>query len=471
VTRNVSCTIFIYEKPGENCKRMAYIPNGNIKTKISIFERITSLKLTEESVREIKIIPRVFLINHTSFPKTEEYLRSKKNHIFLTFEDDEHSYNNEVRFSTRTSLIECISFIRVVEFWLQLDSQNTVIIRNTYRNSLSFYMLSLVRYIQDVTFDKAYEMVKENMRNVEMPKKSHRLYFENYLNGNEFKTLCLHQIVISTLPKKQIENSKPFGKPFYSLRIMEKPTISTVIHDEHHVICKVDAAVAGDVTLVLNRNNAKLFTLFLNTNSFEEGLFRFSKDDLVLDSGTILEADFTIDIIFFKTDKKSKVYDFNGKSLVISKFVGNYNENLLNRLKGEGYSKDDAMIATIVANSSTEVNKVLQKLEKKEKPKISAETSLERPYTPNDDVTLEDINLIVDIMPEKENAKTKKKMLPPKNAPKTGVTNSLTVKPFYWAVIPKSCDSIFNELDEVHTQIDFVKIRGLVLHYDRLPAA
>lgn len=31
------------------------------------------------------------------------------------------------------------------------------------------------------------------------------------------------------------------------------------------------------------------------------------------------------------------------------------------------------------------------------------------------------------------------------------------VRPFYWAVIPKSCDSIFNELDDIHTQIDYSK--------------
>lgn len=437
---------------------MAYVPNGNIKTKISIFERITSLRLADESVRETKVIPRVSLINHTSFPKTEEYLRTQKSHIFLTFDEDKHNFNNEVRFSTRTSLIECISFVRVAEFWLKLDSQNTVIIRNSYKSSLSFYLLGLVRYIQDTTFEQAYNTVKEKVKNLEIPKKLYLSYFENYLSGNEFKTLCIHQIVISTLPRKRVENSKPFGKPFYSLRIVEKPTISTVIHDEHHVICKVDTSIAGDVTLVLNRNNAKLFTLFLNTNSFEEGLYRFSKDDLVLDSGTILDDDFTIDIIFFKTDKKSKVYNLNGKSLLTDKFAGSYDENLLSRLKGEGYSKDDAMIATITANSSTGMSKVLQKLKKKEEvPNSSKETSLDRPYKPNDDITLVDINLIVDIMPEKENIKTKKRTLPPKNIPKTEIANSLTVRPFYWAVIPKSCDSIFNELDDVHTQIDFMK--------------
>lgn len=437
---------------------MVFISNGNIKTKISIFEHIASSKICGSSIKETKIMTNVYLINYTTYTRTDEYLKTKKKFIFLNFDEENKCFKCEVRLAKRISLIECIMFVHIVVFWLKLGHENIVIVRTTHRNVLSFFLNCLMRYIQDCTFEKAYNTIKNTVKQIEMPKKLHQMYFNNYLNNNEFRVLNLHQIVISTLPKKKLENSKPFGRPFYSLRIIEKPTISTVINDENHIICKVDTAVSGDITLVINKNNVKLFSLFLNTNSFEEGLYRFKKEDLTVENGTVLDDNFSMDIVFFGTTKNSKLYNFDAKFLLVEKYVGAYNIDLVNKLKGDGHNDVDAKIMAILAESSDKT-KIVQKMreEKNKETQLVIETYLDRPFKPNDNVKLEHIDLIVDILPEKTRNGKKKKRVPAKSVYEARAQNSLLIRPFYWAIIPKTCDSIFNELDDVHTQIDFSK--------------
>lgn len=441
---------------------MTFMSGTSIKSKISIFEKISSLNFKQNVIKETEILPRIFKINFTSFEKTTEYLKDKQKYLFLNFEDQNDVFNHEIRFSDRMILTECISFVQIMHFWLNLDEKAIIIIRNQKKELLETFLVCFLRFSKDQTFENAFKIIKKQIPQAVMPKDVILNLFEQYIQNQEFKTLQLHQIVISTLPKRKNDDKKPFLRPFYALRLVEKPTVSEVIHDNHHIIFKIDATVASDITLEIMQNNMKLFSLYINSIGYDEGLYRFNSEDCSIEKDTILDKNFSVDIVFFATDRKNKIQNFDGKSQIVDRLVGNYNSKIFNQLKTKGFKHDDAIIGALLQETSfkpistTIIQEKVKFLENEKENTLS-----QRPYEPNDNFELSEIELIKDFIPEKDEKKIKKKKLAPKrkiqNITEEMQKSTVVVRPFYWAVIPKSYDSIFNDLSDLPTYIDCTK--------------
>lgn len=436
---------------------------NDIRNKISIFERITSLNLRHNSIKEEEIYPRVFLINSSSYDKTVQYLKSREKSIFLNFEEQKENFYNEIRFKNKLSLEECISFANIINFWLNLSEESTIVIRFGKRDILGLYMTCFLISHRDLQLEEAEKTVNKSLLLRKTMSGSFLSLYEAFLKKNEFKSLDLHQIVISTIPRKRADSEKPFMKPFYSVRIVEKPIIPNVQHDENHIICKLDVTIRSDVLIEVYRNNSRLFTVFLNTIGYDEGLYRFTEKDCMVEDGTVLSPDFSIDIIFFTRNDRTRYLNFDPKAQISDIFAATINKKSYKYFKQLGLSHEDAIISIL-----TEDLNVFDTL-----PEIEEETSenneiqeikddLTRPYEPNDSLELEDLEIIHEYIPEKKEEKVKKRKLAPARKPKVEPEqkkeDSVVVRPFYWAAIPKSCDSIFNELqDDVSSYIDCTK--------------
>ncbi|KRH93650.1 putative Actin-binding FH2 protein [Pseudoloma neurophilia] len=439
---------------------MTEMGSNNIQNKISIFERIASLNLRHNTIRETEICPRIILINSSSYEKTFKYLKNKQNFLFLNFDEQKEVFRNEIRFDDKLSLEECIAFCKILEFWLNQSEISQIIVRCSKKELLDSYIFCYNHFLKDKNNISDLENILK--QNTTFLKSNFFEFLTDFYNGKEFKSLNLHQIVITTIPKKRNDTEKPFLKPFYSLRIIEKPMIPNVQYDENYVICKVGVALRSDITLEFYRNSTKLFTIFLNTISFDEGLYRFTEKDCFIEDGTILSEDFTVDVVFFSTTERPKFINFDSKAQIADRLVGTYNRKIYESYKTAGQKHEDSIISALLEKNAENIDHLGQ--ESISSPQSQKEEELNnfiRPYEPDDTIELIDVPLIADVLPERvtENRSIRRKMAPTRK--KTQVIEkkeeSVVVRPFYWATIPKSCDSIFNELQNVKTFIDCTK--------------
>lgn len=439
--------------------------NGNnIRSKISIFERITSLNLRQSNIQETEIIPRIVTINSSSYEKTNTYLKTKEKFIFFNFDEQKEIFKNEIRFNDRLSLEECISFVFIAKFWLNVHQNAQIIIRNSKKSYLGLYFACFLRLTENSEYTDAQKLINTKLLISELPNHCFFGLFENYLQNLEFKNLNLHQIVITTIPKKKNDSEKPFLKPFYSLRILERPMIPNVQHDENHIICRMDVIVRSDVTVEFYRNSSKLFTIFINTIGFDEGLYRFTAKDCMIEPDTFISNDFSVDIIFFNTRERPKIINFDPKAQISDRLVGVYDRKIYDQYKKIGYKHEDAIFLSLTSDFQDNAlleEKIDEEIELRERNEDDYIGML-RPYEPDDTIELLDLDFIKDFIPEKSNPKSSKRKMAPirKNKENKDDKNEedVVVRPFYWAVIPKSCDSIFNELRDVRTYIDCTKL-------------
>lgn len=437
---------------------------NNIQKKISIFERINALNSKHEPIKEREICSRVFHINSSSYEKTHKYLKEKQNFLFCNFDEQREVLKNETRFSNRLSVEECISFGKILEFWLGLSEKMQIIARCSDKKVLYCYIICYLRFFKEKTYIDAEHIVGGAYFSRECHFMNFSNYFDDFLRNKKFKSLNLHQIVISTIPRRKNDSEKPFLKPFYSIRIVEKPIIPKVQHDENHIICKMDVIVRSDLTLEFFRNSTKLFSLFLNTISFDEGLYRFSEKDCILESGTVLSSDFSIDVFFFSSNERTKHVNFDAKAQIADRLVGTFDRKSYDNFKKIGIKHEDALVKVLSQDSSSielQLKTLADNISVSNNIPVEQSILFIRPYEPDDTIELTDLELVLDTVPMKNTViKTPKRKMAPVRKTKTiseKKEESIVVKPFYWAVIPKSCDSIFNDLSDVRTYIDCTK--------------
>ncbi|KAK1351039.1 Formin-like protein [Hamiltosporidium tvaerminnensis] len=405
---------------------------------------------------------------------------------------------------TDYNLSTIVRICKSIKGYLSFDPKNVVVLEHKgTKNVFALLVSCILRYCKIVSnTNEALNLYLQttNQQFISNTLNRYVQYFDNFYKRREnyFKKQ-LHQIIITTLPK--IDNARidnPMIVIYQNGEFLKTFTKNDIIIDQFYIILTVEAFfVCGDLKIALFQSDKgktiQILELYLNTYDYGHGLYRFLLDDLDFNTNKCLprkkfEDDFSIDVVFFEDETKiSFIYNLednfiNNLNILNEHFGRNIDVEVLKKLNDDGYDRVLSKTCLYLGFGIEETKKIIDHFYNKgaikslDMKKEEIEIFVDRKIKEEDTHQKNTLNFYIqnsglenlsnytylETIPDKieftnEFLQSKKtKSLPPK-AKKKPLENFTVKKPFHWVTIPKSPNSIFNELENISINIDYTK--------------
>lgn len=402
------------------------------------------------------------------------------------------------------------NFCNAVEAWFEINNNNFVIVELDL-NKISFFTLIIecfILYFTKIENDNIFVLEKkifrEKISDIETIKRFKSYFFNlvNYKKSHKFDILLLHQLIISNYPKiKEFLNFKiilEIHQKNNKIVINEFDNNDVIYKDQFYIIfTNLKIELEGDANIIIFFNDLKVFEFPFNCFLYEQGLFRYNKEDIITNYFKYFDEDFKFDIVLLDINKMysyqeccpfqkniilgievltNYITNSNDKQQFekliqigynrhIAKFCAqmNYNEiecqSLVNNLEAKGYKN------LIQEKKPEKLNSI--KYENKEKndkesaakdyiKKIELYKNIKSNEIKKIDLIIDEIYIPPQILKTKTKGSFKKKNIE-NNISK--LNNIHSIRPLHWVPVMSSKNTIFKNLDSYNINYDIEKFK------------
>lgn len=398
-----------------NAKKPLYVNNPSLK----ILEKIEKISISEvkkqfkkpqvkDNILKIniwKISPKIFLIGEVWDGETnfldcknftgdvQKYLeKTRLNNNYLYYTTNENTKLSGSILRLKKILYDCNFFGEIsnsIYSWLQLSDTNVAFIEVNYEKLTLFAILIecvniyLTEKINIGLIFSNFEHFKKNITDLNTIDRYKKYFYNLYCKKNDrLATLKLHQIIISNYPK--IEGFDNF-KISFSIHQNQKNITKTKDVDDIDIIYKdnfyivlnnLNMEITDDINFTIdfiNKDKKKtIFEFPFNVFFYDQGVFRYNKEDVLTDIKSKFQDEFNFDLVFLETENYINLSLYENKYNIIQGiitinelFKRNKNDSKFEMLFKKGYEKNIATFCSLLNYSNAEASSLISLLETK----------------------------------------------------------------------------------------------------------
>ncbi|KAG0437942.1 Formin-like protein 7 [Dictyocoela muelleri] len=395
-------------------------------------------------------------------------------------------------FQHSSKIEDIFYFCKLSSGWLFDD--NVIIIENRNKKYCNLYLQSLLYYLKmnPVEINESKRVLKDLKittsdftRNIEE--------FRIITKKGNFEKLKIFQIIISNINLK--------GDIYFKINNFRSGKIE--LSDFYYTIAKFDTMLDGETRIEIFQNDNLLLKIEFNSYAYEEGLYRFNKDDFSYLKDLIskyskgylndlkTESEIIVDVVLLKVGIMKNIYESKSNiQMLIDDFDNEIDPLKLKNLLSAGYDPNYSKIALMIHRDQADAKKFLENKSgdhidrnyltqfKTETLKKSIENIANKPEDTDFHKNDSEFNsclsekpfkvkydqreslATLELLPESIEFKREiqKKRMPvfrKINSKNIQPKKSLLAKPFHWTTSVIFPGSIFAEMGEEKTEINF----------------